>query len=80
MSATESGPELASDGMEQFLGTVGIELAAAASTAMGDRLGLYRSSLFISRKTVESHLASIYLKLDTNDRTKLAEALAPIAG
>jgi 2-polyprenyl-3-methyl-5-hydroxy-6-metoxy-1,4-benzoquinol methylase len=44
MSTTRS--ERSADSVEQFLGTVSVELAAAASTAMaivGDRLGLYRS-------------------------------------
>ena len=35
------------------------------------------AALFISRKTVESHLGNIYLKLDTNDRRELRPALAP---
>jgi DNA-binding CsgD family transcriptional regulator len=34
------------------------------------------AALFISRKTVERHLANIYAKLDTNDRRTLADALA----
>jgi DNA-binding CsgD family transcriptional regulator len=33
------------------------------------------ATLFISRKTVESHLASIYSKLDINDRSRLAATL-----
>lgn len=44
MSTMKSKP--AADSVEQFLGTVSVELAAAASAAMailGDRLGLYRS-------------------------------------
>lgn len=35
------------------------------------------ATLFISRKTVESHLASSYRKLETNDRSQLAELLTP---
>ena len=35
------------------------------------------AALFISRKTVERHLANVYLKLDTNDRRTLAAALSP---
>jgi SAM-dependent methyltransferase len=44
MSTTEGAP--AAEAVEQFLGTVSIELGAAASAAMavlGDRLGLYRA-------------------------------------
>jgi 2-polyprenyl-3-methyl-5-hydroxy-6-metoxy-1,4-benzoquinol methylase len=44
MSLTDSAP--AADTVEQFLGTVSVEAAAAASAAMaivGDRLGLYRT-------------------------------------
>ena len=48
------------------------ELAAAGLT--NREIG---NALFVSRKTVESHLAHIYLKLDTNDRQSLARALAP---
>ena len=44
METTES--VASAEAVEQFIGTVGMELAAAASTAMaivGDRLGLYRA-------------------------------------
>jgi len=37
------------------------------------------SALFISRKTVEHHLGSLYTKLGTNDRARLAELLGRTA-
>jgi hypothetical protein len=59
MEAT-TADSLAADAVEQFMGTVGVELAAPASVAMavlGDRLGLYRA-LAASGPLASSELAS----------------------
>jgi DNA-binding CsgD family transcriptional regulator len=34
-------------------------------------------ALFVTRKTIESHLGHVYLKLDINSRQQLLRALAP---
>jgi DNA-binding NarL/FixJ family response regulator len=38
------------------------------------------AALFVSPKTIEYHLASIYRKLDVRSRTELALALGPPPG
>ncbi len=48
-------------------------IAQLASDGLSNRE--IAAALFISRKTVESHLGSIYLKLETNDRRALVTAL-----
>ncbi len=37
-------------------------------------------TLFVTRKTIETHLGSVYRKLDISGRGKLAHALAEDAG
>jgi DNA-binding NarL/FixJ family response regulator len=52
------------------------EVAALAAGGFSDREIAAR--LFVSVRTVESHLARVYRKLGVGSRTQLAGALAPL--
>jgi DNA-binding CsgD family transcriptional regulator len=51
------------------------ELRVARLVAEGATNREVAQTLWISRKTVETHLAAIYRKLGVNDRSLLADAL-----
>jgi DNA-binding CsgD family transcriptional regulator len=60
----------------------GVEALTASERRVADLAAAGRSNpeiaqaLFVTRKTVESHLAHVYQKLDIGSRTQLGEALA----
>jgi DNA-binding CsgD family transcriptional regulator len=55
------------------------ELRVARLAAGGATNREIAQALFVTRKTVETHVAAIYRKLDVNDRGRLAGILAGAA-
>jgi DNA-binding CsgD family transcriptional regulator len=53
------------------------ELRVAHLAVRGHTNREIAQTLFVTRKTVETHLAAIYRKLDVSDRAHLAPLLAP---
>jgi DNA-binding NarL/FixJ family response regulator len=76
LAATGEHPRQATSGLSPIQQLTAQELQVSLAVARGMSNPAVAAAMFISRKTVEAHLSSVYRKLGLVSRTQLLRYLA----